>query len=205
MSFYIDNKSDDVCLYGEYYKKLRDLIDDRACLLSQEQANQLNIQHFITRNDGDDKPHLNRYYNYLTFPYELGDEVFDGIEADELFLSALRPYLAGEIYLASTEKDRCCVGVCTDLTADVVWAFGVGHMNTPFLIFSQNPDVFALVDYDLPLQIIGHKPHVQVEVPHYDIIQKGFDTVLRRYASYTNMRNLFRTYYDFLLPEDFAY
>lgn len=78
-------------------------------------------------------------------------------------------------------------------------------MNTPFLIFNQDADIFALIDYDLPLQIIGYKPHLKVEIEHYDVIQQGFNDVMQRYGSYTNMPNLFRTYYDFLLPEWFEY
>ena len=35
---------------------------------------------------------------------------------------------------------------------------------------------------------------------YYTEIQQGFDDIMKRYSSYTNMPNIFSTYYDFLLP-----
>lgn len=185
------------------------LAKNHAHLLNILEANQLNIQNFFIKNEFDDKPHLNRDYHYLTFPYELDDEILpenNEVTATVLISKTLNSFIQGQyIYIASTDSDKCCVIECYQLNDEIIHIPTTPHMNTPFLIFTEKADIFALIDYDLPLQIIGYKPHLKVEIPYYDEIQQGFDTVLERYRSYTNMPNLFRTYYDFLLPKWFKY
>lgn len=206
-NYYLINNSNKYYFTCSSWQKERDwLVKDKARLLTLFEANQLHIQNFFIKNKNDVKPYLNRNYNYLTFPYELGDEIFPDIYPGHFIANTLNSFMQGKpIYLASTDNDKCCVVECSKLNDDLINILHSPHMNTPFLIFTEKADIFALIDYDLPLQIIGYKPHLKVEIPYYDEIQQGFDTVLERYRSYTNMPNLFRTYYDFLLPKWFKY
>ncbi len=76
-------------------------------------------------------------------------------------------------------------------------------MNTPFIIFDSKKEVFALIDYDLPLQIIGYKNSIldSEEYVKNKVGHSGWKTVFERYAHYTNMPHIFSEYYRFLLPE----
>ena len=38
------------------------------------------------------------------------------------------------------------------------------HLNTPFFIFNPDESVFALIDFDLPLQIIGYSQDLNVKI-----------------------------------------
>lgn len=210
-NFYLNNSSNESYLQKSFFEDIRDVATKHhSKLLTLEQANQLNLQQFFVKNEGDISPHLSREYHYLTIPYELSDGIFPDNE-DYDVCTLLSPELnrllvSKPIYLASTDNDKCCVVECPKLSTELIYVLGCGyHINTPFLIFNQDADIFALIDYDLPLQIIGYKPHLKVEIEHYDVIQQGFNDVMQRYGSYTNMPNLFRTYYDFLLPEWFEY
>ncbi|MFW2176278.1 MULTISPECIES: hypothetical protein [unclassified Moraxella] len=156
---------------------------------------------FFSKNEGDCKPHLNKNYHYLTMPYELGDIIFDEITPTEVLVEVLNKYIQGDKILASTDNDKCCVVRCEKLTTNVIDCFYNPHMNTPFLIFSQDEPVFALIDFDLPLQIIGFAKDLTVEIDNYELIKQGFESVFKRYAGYTNMGNLFKEYYAFLLPK----
>lgn len=76
-------------------------------------------------------------------------------------------------------------------------------MNTPFVIFDSKKEVFALIDYDLPLQIIGYKNNI-LDSENYIENKVGYDgwsTVFNRYAHYTNMPYILDNYYKFLLPK----
>lgn len=206
-NYYLLNDSHQYYFSGITWQKERNsLTKDNANLLTPSEANNLNIQQFFVKNDSDDKPHLNQNYRYFAFPYELDDEIFRDAYPGHFIANTLNVYMKSRpIYLASTDNDKCCVVECLQLNDDLISILHSPHMNTPFLIFNQDADIFALIDYDLPLQIIGYKPHLKVEIEHYDVIQQGFNDVMQRYGSYTNMPNLFRTYYDFLLPEWFEY
>lgn len=209
-NYYLDESYNDFYLYDSIWKYERErLASNNARLLDIKEANELNLQHFIYKNAEDDKPHLNQDYLFLTIPYELDDEIFSGNEdlnASVLISNVFNKYMNGKpLYLASTDHDLCCVVKAKYLNESIIFSLTSPHMNTPFLIFNEDAEIFALIDYDLPLQIIGYKPHLQVEIEHYDVIQQGFNDVMERYASYGNMPYLFRTYYDFLLPKWFKY
>lgn len=211
MNYYLDNGSNEDYFEGGYNIMFRHYLEQTdAKLLAIAKANQLNIQHFIYKNIEDVKPYLNQNYLFLTFPYELDDKIFPenaDLNADILIANTLNPFMKGKpIYLASTDNDKCCVLECNELTDIIIWVPNASnHINTPFLIFNEDAEIFALIDYDLPLQIIGYKPHLNVEIEHYDRIQQGFNDVMERYSHYVNMPYLFRTYYDFLLPKWFTY
>lgn len=185
------------------------LLRNNAKLLNINEANKLNVQQFIEKRQNSYKPYLNKDYYYLTFPYELDDEVFPEDETFNitiLIATVLNSYMVNKpIYIVSTDIDKCCVIEAKYLNENIIFALTSPHMNTPFLIFNEDAEIFALIDYDLPLQIIGYKPHLNVQIEHYDRIQQGFHDVMERYASYGNMPYLFRTYYDFLLPKWFKY
>lgn len=150
------------------------LLRNNAKLLNINEANQLNIQQFIEKKQNSDKPYLKQGYHYLTFPYELDDEVFPEDETFNigiLISTTLNLYMANKpIYIVSTDVEKCCVIESYLLNEDILHIPSFSHMNTPFLIFNEQADIFALIDYDLPLQIIGYKPHLNVEIEHYDRI-----------------------------------
>lgn len=211
-NFYLNNGSNETYQQKSFFEDIRDIITKYdSKLLTLEQANQLNLQQFFVKNDGDISPHLNPNYHYLTIPYELSENLFSenlDFDACALLTKELNRLLINRpIYVASTDNDLCFMIECTYLTTQLIYyshCHGY-HINTPFLIFNEDAEIFALIDYDLPLQIIGYKPHLNVEIEHYDVIQQGFNDVMERYASYGNMPYLFRTYYDFLLPKWFKY
>lgn len=205
-NFYINNDSNHYYHNNEVWGRERDWINEfNGRLLSFQQANQLNISQFISKNKNDEKPRLNHHYNYLTIPYELGEEMGNNQIPDMVICDLLNQHLKSKpTYLASSNPEECCViSFNCSLNDDLICIPYSSHINTPFLIFNENADIFALIDYDLPLQIIGYKPHLNIQIDDYDVIQNGFNDVFERYGSYTNMKNLFKTYYDFLLPEWF--
>lgn len=201
-NFYLPD-SDKNYLSELWHSGRQHLQDKSTTLLSLDKANRLNLQQFFTKDRQDIKPRLNPSYNYFAIPYELDDMVYQDLDALTIICDVLNPLMVGEpIVIASTDSDKCCVVKCDDLNEDSIYS--VYNLNTPFIICSSQVSVFALIDFDLPLQIIGYAQGVVLNIKNEALIQQGFDTVFKRYASYTNMRNLLKTYYDFLLPKSFS-
>lgn len=180
------------------------MIANEGCdLLNVIQANQFNLEHYFVKGDNDVKPKLNQDFDYFILPYELGDDLDNGLEAGDICMKIIEENLKGDIFIASTDSDKCCFIKCPTINEDVIYHLGQIHINTPFIIFDNTQNFFLLVDYDLPLQIIGYKYNI-VDNHNYvrdNIGAEGWQTIFERYGSYVNMPMFFKQYYYFLLPE----
>lgn len=149
------------------------------------------------------KPRLTHNYHYFCIPYELGEKVEDDLVPETIISQLINDNLEGTIFIASTDASFGCFAECIYTNEEIVWNFSSSHLNTPFLIFDDKKEVFALIDYDLPLQIIGYKTHILDSKDYIKskVGRNGWSTVFDRYSHYTNMPHLFNEYYKFLLPE----
>lgn len=149
------------------------------------------------------KPRLTHSYHYFCIPYELGEEIEEGLVPETIISQLINDNLKSAIFIASTDASFGCFGECFHTNEETIWNFSSSHLNTPFLIFDNEKKVFALIDYDLPLQIIGYKTHVLDSKDYIksEVGRNGWDTVFERYSHYTNMPHLFNEYYKFLLPD----
>ncbi|MBK3393092.1 MULTISPECIES: hypothetical protein [Psychrobacter] len=203
MNFYEPN-SDEYYLESDEWATDRQMLVKENCdLLKVEQANQFNLEHFFVKGNNDIKPTPNQNFNYFTLPYELGDELDNGLDAGDICMKIIEENLKGDILIASTDRDKCCFIQCSTVNESVIYQLGQIHINTPFIIFDNTQDLFLLIDFDLPLQIIGYK-HDIIDSHGYireNIGVEGWQTIFRRYGSYVNMPMFFKQYYYFLLPE----
>lgn len=201
-AYYLSNQSDRHYLTGDFWERERGwLFDDDARLLTLPQANALPIAQFLNKESHDIKPHLNREYHYIALPYELSEITPTHLDTATIIAQLLNQHLTNPIYVASTDKEQCCVYQADKITADLIAIPQATFINTPFVIFDDTKKIFALVDYDLPLQIIGYDKDRSLSVPDGDILHQGFDDVFKRYAGYINLPMIFSKYYAFLLPK----
>lgn len=203
MKFY-EPESDVYYLESNYWLTERSMIVNKGCsLLSLEQANSFHLDYFFKKGENDEKPTLNQNFSYFTLPYELGDDLENGLEAGDICMRISEDNLKGDIYIASTDRDKCCFIKCPTIDEGVIYQLGLTHINTPFIIFDDTYSFFLLVDFDLPLQIIGYKNNI-VDSKYYirdNVGIEGWYTVFNRYGSYKNMPAFLKNYYYFLLPK----
>ena len=203
MGFY-ELGSDKYYLESDYWATDRKMITNEDCeLLNVTNANQFNLEHYFVKGDKDVKPTLNQDFNYFTLPYELGDDLDNGLEAGDICMKIIEENLEGNIFVASTDRDKCCFIKCPTVNEDVIYHLGQIHINTPFIIFDNTQNFFLLIDFDLPLQIVGYKRDI-VDSHNYvrdNIGAEGWQTIFERYGSYVSMPMFFKEYYYFLLPE----
>ena len=201
MNYYKPN-SDIYYLKSDYWTEERDFLLSHNCrLLNINQANNFPLENFFRKNDNDIKPVLNLEFQYFILPYELDDEIIDGITADEIIISLISENLQHNIYLASTDSDKCCFIECKKLNEDILYNLYSTHINTPFIVFGEDTNFFALVDFDLPIQVIAYKKNI-IDNDNFitnKIGQTGWNNLYERYSSYVNLPNIFDKYYQFLL------
>ncbi|ATR79854.1 hypothetical protein [Moraxella osloensis] len=201
MIYYKPN-SDIYYLESDYWTEERDFLLSHQCrLLNVNEANMFNLGNFFQKNDDDIKPILNSDFHYFMIPYELDDEIIDDLSASEIILSLISENLHNKIYLASTDSDKCCFIECNNLDEDILYNLYNTHINTPFIVFDEDANFFALIDFDLPIQIIAFKKNI---IDSYNFIsnnigQKGWDDLYQRYSSYINLQPIFNKYYKPLL------
>lgn len=209
MKFY--SKNSDQEYFSEFWAPQKKFLEDEGGeLLTTDEANMHPFDDLIvkgskgiTETDAM-KPRLSEDYHYFCIPYELGEEIKDSLEPETIITNLINDNLETPIFIASTDASFGCFAKCQCINEDIIWNFASPHLNTPFLIFNEKKEVFALIDYDLPLQIIGYQ-HSIVDKHNYianQVSQSGWDTVFDRYASYINMPHLFDEYYRFLLPKE---
>ncbi|MFA6902608.1 MAG: hypothetical protein WC236_05960 [Gallionellaceae bacterium] len=204
-TFYI--KGSDEFYFGEFWEENRIALQkQQAVLLATEEANQLKVGNLFRKSVGDSKPNLNRDYDYFAIPYELDDEVyFNECKLIDCIINLINENLHDEKFFASTDNDKCCVIRTAIFNKEILWAASSGHLNTPFVIFDEKYDCFVLLDYDLPIQIIGYKKGYLAfkEVAQWkNYFRKEWTAVLRKYKKYQNLQSLVDRYYSFIeLPK----
>lgn len=180
----------------------RDFLLSHQCrLLNVDEANMFNLANFFHKNDDDIKPILHSDFHYFMLPYELDDEIIDGLSTDQVLLSLISENLHNNIYLASTDSDKCCFIECKNLDEDIIYNLYNTHINTPFIAFGKDTNFFVLIDFDLPIQVIAFKKSI---VDTNDFISKnigqiGWNDLYERYSSYVNLQPIFTKYYQPLL------
>lgn len=204
-TFYIEGS--DEFYFGDFWEQNRIALQKQeAAMLSREEANQLRIVDLFRKSVGDDKPNLNRDYDYFAIPYELDDDVyFKECKLIDCIINLINTNLHNEKFFASTDDDKCCVVRTAKFNEEILWAAASGHLNTPFVIYDEHKDLFMLLDYDLPIQIIGYKkgclPLKEVE-QWKNFFHKEWPIVLRKYKNYQNLQSLVERYYSFIeLPK----
>lgn len=207
MGFY-QEKSDEYYLQSNFWADERKHVSaEGGILFSVLEANKYNLLNFFTKSYNDTKPKLNPDYNYFPIPFELNDDLsndtFNELLAEDIIIQLVKENIDSDIFMASTDSDKCCFIKCGALSSELIWSISSPHLNTPFIIFGENTDFFVLIDFDLPCQVIGVKNKVCDNKGYLNnaLVLSGWETVLKRYASYTNMPNILRKYYWFLLPE----
>ena len=68
-------------------------------------------------------------------PYELGDELDNGLDAGDICMKIIEENLKGDILIASTDRDKCCFIQCSTVNESVIYQLGQIHINTPFIHF----------------------------------------------------------------------
>ncbi len=200
-TFYIEGS--DEFYFGEFWEQNRIALQKQeAAMLSREDANQLKIGDLFRKSVGDDKPSLNRNYDYFAIPYELDDDVhFEEHRLIDRIINLINTHLHNMKFFASTDYDKCCVVRTAAFNEEILWAAASGHLNTPFVIFDEQKDFFVLLDYDLPIQIIGYQkgclPLKEVE-KWKSFFHKEWPKVLRKYKNYENLQSLVERYYSFI-------
>ncbi len=204
-TFYIEGS--DEFYFGEFWEPNRIALQkQQAAMLPREDANQLRIGDLLRKSVGDAKPDLNRDYDYFAIPYELDDDVhFHERKLTDRIIDLINANLPNEKFFASTDQNKCCVVRTAMFNEEMLWAAASGHLNTPFVIFDEKKDFFMLLDYDLPIQVIGYKegclPFKEVE-NWKNFLSQEWPTVLKKYKNYQNLQNLVERYYPFIeLPK----
>lgn len=208
MTFYLKNSDQEY--FSKFWTEERKCLAKFGCsLLTVDDANTYSFDDLVIKGCkrivGNDamKPRLSKDYNYLCIPYELGEKIDGDLEAETIVSQLINDNLDEPIFIASTDANFGCFAKCSYLNEEIIWSFFSSHLNTPFIIFDSKKEVFALIDYDLPLQIIGYKNSIldSEEYIKNKVGHNGWNTVFERYAHYTNMPHIFEEYYRFLLPE----
>ena len=208
MAFYL--KDSDQEYFSKFWAEERKYLGKFGCrLLTVDEANTHSFDDLVIKRCkgivGSDaiKPKLSNDYNYFCIPYELGETIGEELVPETIISQLINNNLDEPIFIASTDANFGCFGKCPYINEDIIWSFFSSHLNTPFIIFDSKKDVFALIDYDLPLQIIGYKNNI-LDSENYIKNKVGYDgwiTVFNRYAHYTNMPYILDNYYKFLLPK----
>lgn len=207
MAFYL--KGSDQEYFSKFWMQERAYLSKvDAKLLPVNEANLHSFGDLITKGCtgviGNDaiKPRLVESYQYFCIPYELGEKIERELVPETIISQFINDNLDDSIFIASTDASFGCFSKCCYINEEIIWNFASSHLNTPFLIFDDKKEVFALIDYDLPLQIIGYKNNILDSGNYIDdgILQTGWNTVFDRYSNYMNMPHIFREYYKFLLP-----
>lgn len=208
MTFYLQGSDQEY--FSEFWTEERNHLSKFDCrLLTVDEANTHLFDDLVIKGCegivGNDamKPVLSKDFNYFCIPYELGEKMEGDLEPETVITQLINDNLHEPIFMASADASFGCFGECPYINEDIIWSFFASHLNTPFIIFDGKNEVFALIDYDLPLQIVGYKNiildsegYIKNKVGH-----NGWNTVFKRYAHYTNMPHMFDQYYKFLLPE----
>lgn len=205
--FYSEN-SDELYRSFIWEGERKALENNGAILLSVDQANRLDIDEFFSRSEGDIKPVLSRTFDYFALPYELDDQLLlearKGSSCIDAVVEIIGEYFR-EPYIASTDADSCCVVRAKSLNADVIWSLFSGHLNTPFIVFDETRLTLVLIDFDLPIQIIGYRGN-SVARDKAPLWRKHFSEtwpdVVKKYRHYENLPDIVRSYYDFILKQD---
>ncbi|MBE0442958.1 hypothetical protein EI164_12985 [Psychrobacter sp. FME13] len=211
MTFYSEN-SDEWYFSDNWRKERHELNQVDVTLLTVDKANTHPISELVIKgcsnnyNTESMKPRIIEDYHYYCIPYELGEEIQDGLEPETIISKLINDNLRNPFFIASTNPKLCCFGECSYINDDVIWGFSSQHIDVPFLIFDDKKEIFALIDYDLPLQIIGYKKNI---IDNNDYIknkvgQTGWNNIFNKYSRYSNMPYIFKEYYKFLLPKNVA-
>lgn len=208
MTFYLKNSDQEY--FSKFWTQERKYLGKFGCrLLTVDEANTHSFDDLVIKGCkgivGSDaiKPKLSKDYDYLCIPYELGEKMERELDPETIISQLINDNLDDPIFIASTDANFGCFGKCSYINEDIIWSFFSSHLNTPFIIFDSKKEVFALIDYDLPLQIIGYKKNI-IDSRNYikdEIGQIGWSTVFDRYSNYINMPHIFHKYYKSLLPE----
>lgn len=209
MTFYLEN-SDKWYFSNKWEEERHELNEVDVSLLTVDNANAHPINELIVKGCSNNssieamKPRLTEEYHYFCIPYELGEETEDGLEPETIISNLINDNLKNSIFMASTNPELCCFGECEYLDEEIIWGFSSQHINTPFLIFNDEKEVFALIDYDLPLQIIGYKKTITDNNGYIEnnTGKMGWENIFKKYNRYPNMPHIFKEYYKFLLPSD---
>lgn len=173
-----------------------------AELLTVADANQLAVETLLSPNQSLVKPQLSDDYHYLAFPYELDDEtpIESHTLADEI-ISLINRMLGSPIYLASTDPEKCCVVRLKHFSLDIFWAISSGHLNTPFAAFDEHKNFYMILDYDLPIQVVGYRPgtlkqeFVQKWTKYF---QHHWPIVEQKYSHYSGLKGIVEEQYSFV-------
>ena len=208
MNFYLKNSDQEY--FSKFWTQEREDLGKFGCrLLTVDEANTHSFDDLVIKSckgiAGSDamKPKLAKGYNYFCIPYELGEKIDGDLEPETIISRLINDNLDEPMFIASTDANFGCFGKCSYINEDIIWSFFSSHLNTPFIVFDSKKEVFALIDYDLPLQIIGYKNSI-IDSEEYiknKVGYNGWSTVFKRYAHYTNMPHMFNKYYRFLLPK----
>lgn len=208
MTFYLKNSDQEY--FSKFWTEERKYLAKFGCrLLTVEEANTHLFDDLVIKGCkgivGSEaiKPRLSKDYNYLCIPYELGEKMERELKPETIISQLINDNLNEPIFIASTDANFGCFAKCSYINEDIIWSFFSSHLNTPFIIFDSKKEVFALIDYDLPLQIIGYKNNILDSENHIKnkVGYDGWSTVFNRYAHYPNMPHIFEEYYRFLLPK----
>lgn len=200
-------KNSDQEYFSEFWMQERKYLTEvGAKLLTVDEANNHPFNDLLNRGINDTKPYLNTDYNYFCIPYELDEEIEgeSSLLAEKVISDLINENLLGKFYIASTDAELGCFGECNYIDEKIIWNFSSPHLNTPFLIFDDNKEFFALIDYDLPLQIIGYRKNI-IDNNHYienRVGQSGWNNIFDRYDHYNKLSYIFKNYYEFLLPKE---
>lgn len=72
----------------------------------------------------------------------MNDRIVGNLSADEIIIGLISDNLKSNIYLASTDKDKCCFVECKEINEDILYNLYSNHINTPFVIFDKNKNFF---------------------------------------------------------------
>ncbi len=166
------------------------------------QANGCGIEHILSWRDGDDKPRLIKDCHYKALPFEPDDFFGESTDIYKVLADLARANLIGDIYIALINPRECCVVKAQHISVDILYLLYSGHLNTPFLIFDNRRQFFILMDFDLPLQVIGYtNDFMNAGYDIESIINQGWQTVWQRYSNYINMLSIFAEYYHFIVGD----
>lgn len=196
-------KGSDSLYFGSPWGGERNVLEAvGAELLKVADANQLALETLLSPNRNFVKPQLSDDYHYLAFPYELDDEasIASRTLADEI-ISLINCMLGSPIYLASTDPEKCCVVRLKHFILDVFWAISSGHLNTPFAVFDEHKSFYMILDYDLPIQVVGYRPgmlkqeFVQKWTKYF---QRHWPIVEQKYCHYPGLKGIVDEQYSFV-------
>lgn len=196
-------KGSDSLYFGSLWRRERNVLEEAAAeLLTVAYANQLAVETLFSPHRSLAKPQLSDDYHYLAFPYELDDEI--RIEshtlADEI-VSLINRMLDSPKYLASTDPEKCCVVRLKDFSLDIFWAISSGHLNTPFVVFDEYKNFYIILDYDLPVQVVGYRAEAldQEFVRKWTIyFQHHWPVVEQKYRHYSGLKGIIDEQYSFV-------